>query len=152
MLEMREKPLILIIDDEADIRDVVRTKLDASGFEVEEAADGLAGIKLALEKKPDVILLDIVMPGIDGVETLMRLKNSEQTKNIRIFLFTGKGDPRPDIVEVNRRFARESGAVDFVRKEIDLNELVAKIQRAVEQTRQDEEFKAMKNENLQGLE
>lgn len=130
---MRGKPLILIIDDEKDIREIVRTKLESAGFEVADAESGRKGIALAKELKPDVILLDITMPEMDGGDVLYKLKGDEQTKNIKIFLFTGKGDARPEIVELNRKFARESGAVDFIRKEIDLNELVMKLRKAVEE-------------------
>ena len=128
---MKEKPLILIADDETDIRDVVKMKLEASGFEVAEAADGEEALKKAQELSPDIIILDVVMPKLDGVSALFKLKEDEKTKSIKVFLFTGKGDPRPDIVDVNKKFALESGAVDFIRKEIDLGELVAILKKAL---------------------
>jgi len=121
---MSEKPFVLIADDETDIRDVVKMKLEASGFKVEEAADGEEAVQKAKELVPDLIILDVVMPKMDGVSALFKLKEDEKTKNIKVFLFTGKGDPRPDIVDVNKKFALESGAVDFIRKEVDLDELV----------------------------
>ena len=130
---MKEKPLILIADDETDIRDVVKMKLEASGFEVVEAADGEEALKKAQELSPDIIILDVVMPKMDGVSALFKLKEDEKTKGIKVFLFTGKGDPRPDIVDVNKKFALESGAVDFIRKEIDLDELVQKLKSAISQ-------------------
>jgi two-component system alkaline phosphatase synthesis response regulator PhoP len=133
---MANKPLILIIDDEKDIRDIVKMKLEANGFEVKEAADGNSGLELVRGLKPDIILLDVVMPKMDGVAVLLKLKSDERTRNIRIYLFTGKGDPRPEIVEINRRFAKESGAVDFIRKEIDLDELVAKLQNTIREIKQ----------------
>ena len=128
---MKEKPLILIADDETDIRDVVKMKLEASGFEVVEAADGEEALKKAQELSPDIIILDVVMPKLDGVSALFKLKEDEKTKSIKVFLFTGKGDPRPDIVDVNKKFALESGAVDFIRKEIDLGELVAILKKSL---------------------
>lgn len=146
---MREKPLILIIDDEFEIREIVKTKLEASGFEIKEASQGIEGIKLARELKPDIILLDVVMPEMDGIEALLNLKSNEDTKNIKIFMFTGKGDPRPDIVEINRKFAMESGAVDFIRKEIELNELAAKLQKTITELRQGNSAKKEKKESSQ---
>jgi CheY-like chemotaxis protein len=133
---MGSKPLILIVDDEKDIRDIIRLKLEASGFEVKEAADGMSGLKLAQESKPDIILLDVVMPKMDGTAVLLELKKDERTRNIKVYLFTGKGDPQPAIVEINRRFAKESGAVDFIRKEIDLDELVVKLQKTISEIKQ----------------
>ena len=128
---MKEKPLILIADDETDIRDVVKMKLEASGFKVEGAANGEEAVQKAKELVPDLIILDVVMPKMDGVSALFKLKEDEKTKNIKVFLFTGKGDPRPDIVDVNKKFALESGAVDFIRKEVDLDELVQILKKAL---------------------
>lgn len=124
---MREKPLILIVDDEQDIREIIKIKLSASGFEVIEGSTGVEAVQKAKELKPDLIILDVVMPEMDGVTALMKMKEDPETKDIKVVLFTGKGDPRPDITSVNQKFAQESGAVDFVRKEIDLNELVVKL-------------------------
>jgi len=128
---MKDKPLILIADDETDIREVIKIKLEASGFRVEGAADGEEVVQKAKELIPDLIILDVVMPKMDGVSALFKLKEDEKTKGIKVFLFTGKGDPRPDIVEVNKKFALESGAVDFIRKEIDLDELVQVLKKAL---------------------
>lgn len=130
---MREKPLVLIIDDEADLREILRLKLEANNFEVQDVGNGFAGVNMAMQLKPDVIILDVVMPDLDGVATLFKLKENEDTKHIRVFLYTGKGEDQKEIVELNRRFAKESGAVDFIRKEEDLDEVVAKINKAVDE-------------------
>ncbi|MDP3015426.1 MAG: response regulator [bacterium] len=145
---MREKPLILITDDEPNIREIVKIKLEANGFEVKEAENGVEGFRIARELKPDIMLLDIVMPGMDGIEILLKLKENEKTKKIKVFLFTGEGDPRLDIVQVNRRFAMESGAVDFIRKEIDLNELVSKLQKTIQELKNEEEYRKKREELL----
>ncbi len=142
---MREKPLLLIVDDEQNMREIIRAKLEAANFEVAEAENGNQGINLARELKPDIILLDIVMPEMDGIEVLYKLREDNQTRNIKTFLFTGKGDPRPEIVEINRKFAYESGAADFIRKEIDLNDLVAKFRKTIEEIKQQEKFQRDKN-------
>ena len=128
---MKDKPLILIADDEPEIRGVVKIKLEASGFKVEEAGDGEEAVEKAKKFTPDIIILDVVMPKLDGVSALFKLKEDEKTKGIKVFLFTGKGDPRPDIVDVNKKFALESGAVDFIRKEVDLNELVQVLKKSL---------------------
>ncbi len=128
---MDKKPLVLIIDDEEDIRTMVKLKLQANGFDVREAGDGIEGFDLAKETKPNLILLDLVMPTLNGVETLSRLKTEDSTKDIKVFLFTGKGDPRPDINEASKQFAIQNGAVDFIRKETDLNEIVNILKKAI---------------------
>jgi len=145
---MREKPLVLIIDDEPDIREIVKTKLEANGFEVKEAKDGVEGFNLVKELKPEIVLLDVVMPEMDGVETLLKIKEYECAKGSKIFLFTSKGDPRPEIVSLNRQFARESGATDFIRKEIDLNELVVRLQKAIQELKEEEKYQKIKEEAL----
>ncbi len=123
--------MVLIIDDEEDIRTMVKLKLQANGFDVREAGDGIEGFDLAKETKPNLILLDLVMPTLNGVETLSRLKTEDSTKDIKVFLFTGKGDPRPDINEASKQFAIQNGAVDFIRKETDLNEIVNILKKAI---------------------
>ncbi len=135
---MDKKPLILIIDDEADLRDIIKMKLETKGFEVKAAESEIDGINLAREFKPDIILLDLVMPLMNGVEVLAKIKEDPQTKNIKVFLFTGKGDPRPDILEASKKLAIESGAIDFIRKEIDLDELVIRLKRAIEEAKSKE--------------
>jgi len=79
---------ILIVDDEPDVRTVLSVRLTSNGFQVVEAADGDTGMKLARAEKPDLILLDIMMPGMDGVETFHSLKQDPQTKEIPVIFLT----------------------------------------------------------------
>jgi len=85
---MENRKKILIVDDEPDVRTVLNTRLTANGFKVLEAPDGPAGIALAMQEKPDLILLDILMPGQDGVETYHSLKQTSATKEIPIIFLT----------------------------------------------------------------
>lgn len=126
-----EKPKVLIIDDDEYIRDMIKIKLEASGFEVQEAKNGEVGIEVAKKFKPNVILLDMVMPVLGGLETLARLSRDKEAKKAKVFLFTGQGLCRPDLNEMCRRFAIEEGAVDYLRKEIDLDNLVKIIKDAI---------------------
>lgn len=87
-METRKQKKILIIDDEPDVRTLLRTRLCANNFEVFEAGDGPSGIALAREKKPDLILLDILMPGQDGVETYHSLNRDPKTKEIPVIFLT----------------------------------------------------------------
>lgn len=88
-----DKKKILIIDDEKDFCRAVKMNLELTGnFEVNAALNGKMGIKLAKKLKPDLILLDIVMPGIDGFEVLKRLKEDNNTIAIPVVMLTAKGD------------------------------------------------------------
>ena len=76
---MDEKGKILIIDDEPDLVETMKSRIVTAGYSVDTAHDGMTGVKMAKEKKPNLILLDIMMPGIDGFETLKRLKEDDIT-------------------------------------------------------------------------
>ena len=79
---------ILVIDDEPELVKAVEVRLKTSGYEVEIAYDGLAGIDKAKEIKPDLILLDLVMPKMDGYEVCKRLKDNPKTENIPVIVLT----------------------------------------------------------------
>ncbi len=83
---------ILFIEDEPDQVMVIKTRLEANGYDVVTANDGLTGLKYATEESPDLILLDIIMPGMDGVEVAKRLKADEETKDIPIIVITASGE------------------------------------------------------------
>ncbi len=88
----RSQKKILVIDDEGELIDVLSTRLKSEGFEVDSALDGLTGIEKVYSFKPDVILLDISMPGISGWEVCERLRADPRTKNVKIFIITGTRD------------------------------------------------------------
>ena len=87
---MNEDFTILVVEDEAHIRKVLEYNLKLDGFEVYLAEDGATGLKLAKEKRPDVILLDWLMPEMDGLQVLTELKNDDRTKYIPLFMLTAK--------------------------------------------------------------
>jgi CheY-like chemotaxis protein len=85
--------LVLIVDDDDDIREVAAAALElVDGFRVETAASGLDAIRQAEDLRPDVILLDVMMPGMDGLETAVRLKAVDRTSNIPVILLTAHVD------------------------------------------------------------
>jgi CheY-like chemotaxis protein len=101
----------LIIDDEDDVRQVVRLSLGrVGGMEVADASSGAAGVALAATSGPDFILLDLMMPGMDGVETLGRLRDDPRTASIPVIFLTAKALPS----EIER--LRKLGALDVVVK------------------------------------
>ncbi len=126
---MREKPLILIVDDDADFRDVLKTKLTVSGFAVEEAENGELGVERAKALIPDLIVMDVKMPKMDGVEAMTRILQSGIGKEVKIIFLTAFGDPQPDIYGIDQRFAKEVGALDYFVKTEDLAKITDKIRK-----------------------
>jgi len=118
---MNTKVSILVIEDEKDVRKVLEYSLKSDGFDVYSAADGPAGLKIAGEKRPDVILLDWVMPKMDGLEVLSELRQDERTKDIIVFMLTAKN--MMDDLET----ALASGACDYIVKPFDGAELGQRI-------------------------
>lgn len=83
---------ILIVDDEASLRTLVRANLEVDGLEVSEAVDGIEAMRILAESQPDLILLDIMMPGKDGIEVLEDLAADKKLKGIPVILLTAKGE------------------------------------------------------------
>lgn len=83
---------ILIVDDEASLRTLVRANLEIDGLEVSEAVDGIEAMSMVRESLPDLILLDIMMPGKDGIEVLEELAADEELSGIPVILLTAKGE------------------------------------------------------------
>lgn len=110
---------ILIIEDEANIRELVKYNLKAGGYETVEAEDGLTGITQAYKVKPDLILLDIMLPGKDGYEICRELRRNDV--NIPIIMLTAKSE------EVDKVLGLEFGADDYVAKPFGIRELLARI-------------------------
>ncbi|HSX47547.1 MAG TPA: response regulator [Patescibacteria group bacterium] len=101
---------ILIVEDEEALLEVLKERFEAEGFEVYISKDGEDGLKVAIEKKPDIILLDIIMPKLDGLSMLKKLRQSEEGKNTRVVVLTNVNDTK----EVNEALAL--GAKDFLVK------------------------------------
>ena len=111
-------PRVLVIDDDPNLRDALRRGLSYEGFTVETAADGEAGLAAARERPPDVVVLDILMPGLDGIEVCRRLRVASQ---VPILMLTAR-----DAVS-DRILGLETGADDYLVKPFDFGELVARI-------------------------
>jgi two-component system alkaline phosphatase synthesis response regulator PhoP len=117
---------VLVVDDESDIVSTVQYRLEFCEFEVITATNGKEGLEKATNEKPDLILLDIRMPVMDGYEMLERLKNRPDLKDIPVIMFTAYSDAR-DIAK-----AIDLGIVDYVTKPFDFTELMEKISNALE--------------------
>jgi len=116
---------ILIIDDEPDVIETLEFMLKARGFEIISASDGLSGISRAKADNPDLILLDIMMPGMDGYEVCSKLKRENATKNIPIIMLTAKGESDAVIS------AHKLGANDYIVKPYNLPTLLAKLNKFI---------------------
>ena len=106
---------ILVVDDELEIRNLLSQFLTEEGYEVILASNGEEAIELAERENPQVILLDILMPGIDGIETCKRLKAKEETRFIPVIMATALWDTYTEAID--------AGAEDFVTKPFNLAEL-----------------------------
>jgi two-component system alkaline phosphatase synthesis response regulator PhoP len=113
---------ILVIDDEPSILTLVTAYLKAEGFEYQTATDGLAGFNLALSYQPDIIVLDVMLPGMDGIELLARLRRES---NIYVILLTARAEETDKIVGLS------VGADDYLTKPFSPRELVARIKAAL---------------------
>lgn len=113
---------VLVVDDEVYILHILDFSLGAEGFEVITANNGELAIEKAKQEKPDLIVLDIMMPVLDGYETCRRLKRESETKNIPVVLLTAKGR------DVDKRLGYEVGAVDYIVKPFSPNRLIERIQ------------------------
>lgn len=113
---------ILIIEDDDFLRSLAVTKLQKHGYSVTTAANGEAGLEATLKEKPDLLLLDLMLPGISGFDVLEKLRANEETKTLKVVIFSNLGDS----ADIKR--GQELGVVDYlVKASFTLDELVEKI-------------------------
>ncbi len=115
------KPKILCVDDEPSIRELLHRVLTDDGYQVITAGDGHQALAIAAEQRPDLILLDIMMPGLNGMDTCRQLRAQPATRNIRTIILTAY-DQRDRLEE-----SIAAGADDFLGKPIDLTELRVRV-------------------------
>ena len=115
------KRKILIVEDEKDIRDLVRYNLEAEGFAVVEASDGEIGLALTARERPALVILDLMLPGVPGLEVCRRLRTREETLRVPILILTARA------AEVDKVLGLEMGADDYVTKPFSPRELVARV-------------------------
>ena len=109
---------ILIVDDEKNIRDIIIYNLKKEGYQILQAADGEEGVRLAMEEEPDLILLDIMMPKMDGYDACKKIR---ETNNTPIIMLTARAE------EVDKVLGLEFGADDYVTKPFGVRELMARV-------------------------
>ena len=112
---------ILVVEDEADLRQVIEYNLTAAGHEVFVSGSGAEGLRLAREKKPEIALLDIMLPDITGLDVCRQLKSAADTKGILVMMLTARGE------EIDRVVGFEIGADDYVVKPFSVRELTLRV-------------------------
>jgi DNA-binding response OmpR family regulator len=138
---------VLVIDDEAPIRLLCRVNLEAEGIAVLEAADGTTGLELARSDQPDVVLLDVMMPGLDGWRVAEELLEDDRTRGIPIIFLTARAEFR------DRARGLDIGGVDYVTKPFNPLELAPLVQSLLDRLDRGErdELRAEKLSELRSL-
>jgi CheY-like chemotaxis protein len=118
------EPLILIVDDKPEFREIFSTALTAAGYQVETAENGPIALEIAASRKPDLVLLDVDMPEMNGVEVFTRIKEKPELSQIKVAFLTNLGGAQPEAQAFSVRIAKEIGATTYLKKTDDLNKLV----------------------------
>ncbi len=120
---MPHKPKVAIVEDDADIAEIVRFALENDGCEVRLARDGVDGLALAVGWNPDLVLLDVAMPRMDGLQALKGIRKDARTRRTPVVMMTARSRGQ-DVQE-----ALSAGADDYLVKPFELNALIAKVRR-----------------------
>lgn len=117
---------VLIVEDQADIRKLIRMTLEFEPFEIHEAADGAEGLRLAQAVQPDLMLLDVMMPGeLDGLQVCQRVRAHPALQDVRIVLLTARGQVK------DREAGQQAGADEYLIKPFSPLQLIETIERLV---------------------
>jgi len=117
---------ILIVDDEPDLVQTLQDRLEMNGYSITTAGNGKEGLEKAVQEKPDIVLLDVIMPIMDGLEMLEALRKNPQSKDCAVIMVTARSQ-RQDIVR-----AKTCGIEDYIVKPFNLGELIEKIENVLE--------------------
>ncbi len=121
-------PRILVIDDDSAISELVSINLEMAGYEVNQAADGIKGQALALQLQPDLIMLDLMLPKVDGFTVCQRLRRDERTADIPVLMLTALGETQHKVEGFN------AGADDYLTKPFELEEMLARVRALLRRT------------------
>ena len=119
-------PKILIVEDNVENRDSLSRRLQRRGYEVLTAEDGKAGLAMAQAEKPDLVLMDMNMPELDGWATLRLLRADDQTAGVCVAMFSVKSEVRDKVS------ALKDGAVDYITKPFGVDELIGRVHRILD--------------------
>lgn len=127
------KQTILVVDDEKDLLDLIEYNLKKEGFKVLKAENGEEGIEIAKENKPDLVLLDIMMPKMDGMQAVEIMRQDDDLKRIPIIFLTARSDEKTEVEGLNK------GGDDFITKPISTTKLVSRIKAVLRRFDESEE-------------
>lgn len=129
------KKTILVVDDEKDLLDLIEYNLKKEGFDVLKAENGEEGIELAKKHNPDLVLMDIMMPKMDGMEAVEKMRGDDKLKSIPIIFLTARSDEKTEVEGLNK------GGDDYITKPISTTKLISRIKavmRRFEDTKEEE--------------
>lgn len=133
---------VLVIEDERDILDLVQFNLEQAGFRVIAAEDGLAGLAAAGRERPDLVILDLMLPGLDGKEVCRRIRQDEKTRTLPVIMLTALDS------EVDRIIGFEIGADDYLTKPFSPRELVLRVKAILRRGEPEPEVKPLRFSDL----
>ncbi|AKU90641.1 response regulator [Vulgatibacter incomptus] len=120
-MEQEARPRIIIVDDDRDTREMLTLALAQAGFEVSQAANGLRLISILHVDRPDLILLDVMMSWIDGIDLCRSIKKNEEFRDIPVVFLSARNTPEA------RRAGLDAGAIDYLTKPVNIEKLEARI-------------------------
>ena len=123
-MSTHKKPTILIVEDEAELREILATTLEDSGFQILQAADGREGLATALEKHPDLILLDLLMPVMNGMEALRGIRQDAWGKKVPVMILTNLSADDETIIE---EMVEQKPVCYIIKSTWEMQNIVAKI-------------------------
>ena len=126
---MTLKPTVLVVEDEAALVTLLRYNLEREGYRVLEARDGEEALLVAAEERPDVVLLDWMLPQLSGIEVCRRLRSRQETRNVPIIMLTARGE------ETDRIRGLDTGADDYITKPFSMTELLARLRAVMRRIR-----------------
>jgi two-component system, OmpR family, phosphate regulon response regulator PhoB len=139
------KPSVLVVEDDPDIVELLVYNLQREGFVVYAVGDGEKGLALALRKRPDVVLLDLMLPGMDGLEVCRRLRTEDEGGHLPVIMLTAKGE-ETDVV-----LGLELGADDYITKPFSPREVLARVRALIRRKDRGKKGSERKRIELQGL-
>ncbi|TYP93755.1 two-component system, OmpR family, alkaline phosphatase synthesis response regulator PhoP [Fodinibius salinus] len=131
---MPDQQTILVVDDEQDLLDLIEYNLNKEGFDVLKAEDGKEGIEMARKHNPNLMLLDIMMPKMDGMEVVERMRDDAQLKHTPIIFLTARGDEKTEIEGLDK------GGDDYITKPISTTKLISRIKAVLRRFEETEEM------------
>ena len=126
---MEQAPLILVVDDEPEFREIFSVNLLKLGYRVETAENGTEALTKAKELHPALILMDVKMPGLSGIETLLKLKEDPETKDEKVMFLTNFGEITSDLQKADEKFSLDVGAIGYLHKSEDFSEVADRVKK-----------------------